>query len=101
SKDIPAVYSDGCHLTVPETQVQDCAYGDRNSQTVVALFGDSHAAQWFPALEKLAAEEGFRLESYTKSSCPSVDVDIYVDAILYDECETWRNSVIDHLNVSG
>ncbi|WP_353988407.1 acyltransferase family protein [Ruicaihuangia caeni] len=98
SDDIPRIYPDGCHLDVSQTAVQRCSYGDTDSDTVVALFGDSHAAQWFPALERLAIEHSFRLDSYTKSSCPSVEVPITTRGVPYSECETWRNAVIQHLN---
>ena len=100
SKDNPVIYSDGCHLAFSDNGVQNCAFGQTASSVVVALFGDSHAAQWFPALETLANEQGFRLEVYTKSSCPSVDVTIYVNAVEYAGCDVWRDAVIAHLKAS-
>jgi hypothetical protein len=38
------------------------------------LFGDSHAAQWFPAVENIASSQGYKLFSFTKTSCPAIDV---------------------------
>ncbi len=69
----PAVYGDGCHVNYGETKSGYCTYGNKNSSTTIVLYGDSHAAQWFPALEKLANERGFKLVSLTKSACPAVD----------------------------
>jgi hypothetical protein len=62
----PKVYLDDCHVNNGEVLSGDCTYGDRSSKTTIVLYGDSHAAQWFPALEKLANENGFQLVSLTK-----------------------------------
>ena len=69
----PAVYGDGCHVNYGETKSGYCTYGNKNSKTTIVLYGDSHAAQWFPALEQLAVTRGFKLISLTKSACPAVD----------------------------
>ncbi len=47
--DKAAVYGDGCHLDAGSVHAKECIYGDAGTTRVV-LFGDSHAAQWFPAL---------------------------------------------------
>ncbi|MBB5632656.1 peptidoglycan/LPS O-acetylase OafA/YrhL [Cryobacterium mesophilum] len=99
STDIPLIYGDGCHYDVSKTTVQNCVYGDSQSTTTVALFGDSHAAQWFPALLELAQQHSFRLEVYTKSSCPSFTVEILENGVPYSACDQWRAAVIDHLKV--
>jgi hypothetical protein len=65
----------------------------------VALVGDSHAEQWFPTLELLAKERGWRLVPFTKYSCPFVDMPVwspYLDRE-YTECEAWRENVVDRL----
>jgi len=94
--DLPVIYADGCHLTKPQTTHGDCAFGDASSSTDVVLVGDSHAAQWFPALETLAETHHWRLLVRTKSGCPAPDVTIYDRALnrAYDECDTWRASVL-------
>jgi peptidoglycan/LPS O-acetylase OafA/YrhL len=99
AQDLPATYADGCHLNgsdqvVPPTH---CSFGDTSSTRVVALFGDSHAAQWFPALDLLGKQEGFRLDVYTKSSCPSVDVPMVTDGVLNTGCAHWRSLVLARL----
>jgi peptidoglycan/LPS O-acetylase OafA/YrhL len=48
----PQMYADGCHLELPETVSPECVYGNSSSKTTVVLFGDSHAMQWFPALDR-------------------------------------------------
>jgi peptidoglycan/LPS O-acetylase OafA/YrhL len=94
----PAVYGDDCHSNYGETESGECTYGDLNSETTIVLYGDSHAAQWFPTLMKLANEKGFKLVSLTKSACPSVDVP-RADQGAYKNvhCETWRDKSVKRI----
>ena len=91
----PSIYIDGCHVNYGEPESGECTYGDINSKTTIVLYGDSHAAQWFPALEVLAKERGFKLVSLTKSACPSVDVPRDDrGAFKAVDCDQWRvNSI--------
>jgi len=91
----PSVYGDNCHSNYGETKSGDCTYGDINSKTTVVLYGDSHAAQWFPALEALANDRGFKLVSLTKSACPSVDVPRADQGAFKNvHCDKWRDDSI-------
>jgi peptidoglycan/LPS O-acetylase OafA/YrhL len=91
----PSVYGDNCHSNYGETKSGDCTYGDVNSKTTVVLYGDSHAAQWFPALEALANDRGFKLVSLTKSACPSVDVPRADQGAFKNvHCDKWRDDSI-------
>ncbi len=91
----PSVYGDNCHSNYGETKSGYCTYGDTNSKTTVVLYGDSHAAQWFPALEELANERGFKLVSLTKSACPSVDVPRADQGAFKNiHCDKWRDDSI-------
>ena len=90
----PVVYDDGCHVNNGETKSPSCTYGPSSTRKIV-LFGDSHAAQWQPVLEKLATEEGFQLISLTKSACPGpavrkVESGSYKNA----DCNAWRENSI-------
>ena len=91
----PSVYGDNCHSNYGETKSGDCTYGDIDSKTTVVLYGDSHAAQWFPALETLANDRGFKLVSLTKSACPSVDVPRADQGAFKNvHCDKWRDDSI-------
>jgi peptidoglycan/LPS O-acetylase OafA/YrhL len=93
--DLPQIYLDGCHLDPAVTQVGECAFGDPGSATTVVLFGDSHAAQWFPALNALAEQHRWRLVVLTKKGCPTAEIPVYsplVDRELR-ECVPWRQNV--------
>ncbi len=92
--DLPATYADGCHVGYGGTESGRCLYGVEASATRVVLMGDSHAAQWFPAVERLASSRGWQLLNLTKSACPTADV--VVDQLKlhrrYTECEQWRDA---------
>jgi peptidoglycan/LPS O-acetylase OafA/YrhL len=97
ASDLPAVYHDGCHASSTAVRaIGTCAFGDPRAPRTVVLFGDSHAAQWFPALERLAFERHWRLVSLTKSGCTAADATIWIEALQrpYTECDAWRRSAI-------
>ena len=94
----PAVYGDGCHVNYGETKSGYCTYGDRESSKTIVLYGDSHAAQWFPTLEKMATERGFKLVSLTKSACPAVDAKRPDQgAFKMVHCTKWRENSIKRI----
>ena len=94
----PGVYDDGCHVNYGENKSGDCTYGDKASKKTVVLYGDSHAAQWFPALKELAKENNFRLISLTKSACPAVDSQRRDQgAFKMADCNEWRENSIKRI----
>jgi hypothetical protein len=97
--DVPESYSNGCHTSADSAVVRPCAYGRVDASTRVALFGDSHALQWLPALDKAGQQEGWRVTALTKSACPSVDVTF--SGAAYDEfakpCRRWRAAALEWL----
>jgi peptidoglycan/LPS O-acetylase OafA/YrhL len=94
----PSVYDDDCHVNYGESESGYCTYGDVKSKTTIVLFGDSHAAQWFPTLEKMANERNFKLISLTKSACPAVAV-LRDDqgAFKNTDCNKWRENSIKRI----
>lgn len=92
---LPAVYDDGCHVKYGKIESAKCVYGEIGTARRIVLFGDSHAAQWFPALEKISRELGFELTSLTKSACTAVDNPrSNQGAYKNSECELWRQNSI-------
>ena len=51
-----------------------CEFGDLDSDTTVALVGDSKAAQWFTPVERIADKAGWRLVVIAKNGCQFADV---------------------------
>ncbi len=97
--DLPLIYSDGCHLPPAATEMQRCVYGDTSARSSIVLFGDSHAAQWFPALQRIARERHLELLSLTKSGCPSAFVELENEQLgrKYTECTTWRDAAMQRI----
>ena len=94
----PAVYGDDCHVNYGETKSGYCTYGDTKSNRTLVLYGDSHAAQWFPALEQIALERGYKLISLTKSACPAVDAPREDQGAFKNvHCEKWRENSITRI----
>jgi len=98
-QDLPATYSLGCHLDLESIRSESCEFGDTRSRTRVVLFGDSHAAQWFPALESVAKSHGVKLIAWTKSNCPSADISVrnQVGRGVFTQCDEWREDVLQRL----
>ena len=93
--DKPVVYENGCHLDAASTEPGECVFGDVTSNFTVALFGDSHAAQWFGALDKIAQQRGWRLLALTKLGCTPIDQITYNSTVgaKYPQCRPWRENV--------
>ena len=93
--DVADLYPDGCHQDKNGTTAKACTYGDPDADVVVALVGDSHAAQWQPTLRAVAEQQGWRLDTYTKGSCAFADVDVWLTTIdgPYTTCSQWNDAV--------
>jgi len=93
--------ADGCHLSLGSGVRQPpCTYGPATATRTVVLLGDSHALQWFPAVEELALRNGWRLVSLTRSSCTPAPVAV-VNAKLhrrYVECDAWRSGALGRID---
>ena len=97
--DLPAPYVDGCHVGTDGVTSAACRYGDLNGSHTVVLFGDSHALEWWPALERLALQSGWRFVSYTKSACSPGDVAQWEASLkrVYTECQVWREDTLSRI----
>jgi peptidoglycan/LPS O-acetylase OafA/YrhL len=85
--------------TLSRSPSGSCVFGDRSGSRTVVLTGDSHAYEWFPALESLALKNHWRLVNLTKSGCALYAVQV-VNTILkrdYRECYTWRTNVFQRI----
>jgi hypothetical protein len=97
--DLPRSYADGCQLSFADSDPVDCVYGDVGASRTAVLWGDSHAAQWLPALDEYAKEQGWRLQVHTKSACSPMPVNLYERRLrrVFDECLEWRADVLKHI----
>lgn len=64
-----------CWSAAPDFADVPCTFGDADGTITVALFGNSHAGQWLPALQVLAGQHGWRIETRLASRCASADIE--------------------------
>jgi len=96
----PEVFVNGCVLSWRDVAQPDCVSGDTSSPTTVALVGDSHAAMWQPALEPVARERHWRLQTMSKVLCPFLDLPTNSPYLgrKFTECDEWRGEVMARLH---
>jgi peptidoglycan/LPS O-acetylase OafA/YrhL len=72
--DVADLARERCVSLGQSTEVRSCTFGDPAAHIEIVLFGDSHALQWFNALERLARESGWRLVTVIKPGCAASDI---------------------------
>jgi hypothetical protein len=97
--DEPPVFVDGCMDSYTDASLRGCTFGDTASNTTVVLFGDSHAAMWFPAVDAAAQQYGWRLINWTKATCPPFPLPITSPVLgrTFTECDEWRANVLNQI----
>lgn len=95
----PTPYRDDCHAPVSVTNIKLCYYGPAGGDKTIALFGDSHAAHWYPAVLQIAYARGWRFLYATKSGCPAPEISLYIAVAdrNYVECDQWREKALQML----
>jgi peptidoglycan/LPS O-acetylase OafA/YrhL len=95
----PINNNDGCHIHIRQTVSPRCEYGDISSKKTIVLYGDSHAAQWLPALDLIGKKRGIKIVSLTKSACPSAEVIKELSSQYdVDDCQAFRDSSVARIN---
>jgi peptidoglycan/LPS O-acetylase OafA/YrhL len=89
----------GCDLDYEQVDMPECAFADETSNKNVVLLGDSHAVVMFPPLEAAAESRGWRLNHWSKSSCPVSDVTSYNTQRrrAFTECDEFRDMIIQRV----
>lgn len=83
-----------CAVKKWHARAQMCAYGAVGSDRRIALIGNSHAVAWFPALERIATEEGWELRVWYKTGCTfSTPQREGTNPRLAAECDEWVANV--------
>ena len=103
TEDRGKVHDDGCLAGQQETESGDCAYGNTGGTDTVVLFGDSHAIQYAPALEKVTERRGLRLVTLTKSACTPAQVTVFNNQLqrTYTECDEWRDHALERIEAES
>jgi peptidoglycan/LPS O-acetylase OafA/YrhL len=92
-------YYEGCMVGIPSTHSNKCLYGNPEGEKTLVLFGDSHAMQYFPAVDELAEIHGWRLIVLTKAECPPEELEVrsMVEDREYSQCDEWRQGALERI----
>jgi peptidoglycan/LPS O-acetylase OafA/YrhL len=93
-RDVPIVYRLKCHQEQPSIEPVGCRLGDPNGTKTIVVAGDSHAAHWIPAIDKIAKDRNWKLVTFTKAACPFARVSVTDEGKPYEACATWRENVL-------
>ncbi|SDU86248.1 acyltransferase family protein [Jiangella alkaliphila] len=96
-EDVPPAYADGCQVGIDSTEVATCEYGDPDGEVTIALVGDSKALQWITALDTIGRTNGWRVVTYTKSTCSFTAATLGRDGEPFEACTEWNDAVVDRL----
>lgn len=88
--DLPLGYESGCFDEFR------CSLGNADAETTVVILGNSHAAQWVPALEQLAENRNWHLIVMAASGCRTA-LGAPAATQAFDRCETWPSDVRSQL----
>ncbi|MFC4068651.1 acyltransferase family protein [Actinoplanes subglobosus] len=95
-----------CIVDLKDTSSPPCLVDPSGNPTTAApdrdrivLIGDSHAGQWYPAVQAVAASHGWSTEILTKAGCPLPELTVNNSALKrrYSECDTWRTNTLARL----
>lgn len=95
AKDLPALGD--CVQDPQSTRIKECEFGDEDADFTVALVGDSHAAHWFQAVNGYAQDQGWKVVTYLKNSCPFNDAQRFGDRDGSINCAESHSQSLDML----
>ncbi|HEY0280910.1 MAG TPA: acyltransferase family protein [Solirubrobacterales bacterium] len=92
-------YYEGCMVGIEGTNSNRCFYGQPHGEKTIVLFGDSHAMQYFPTVEEMVENHGWRLIVLTKAECPPEELEVksMVEDREYSQCDEWRQNTLKRI----
>ena len=94
--DLPDIPS-RCTVKPSDDAVEVCEFGDPNSETTIALVGDSKIQQMHSAFESLAESHGWRLTTYYKSACAFANPQYDPEDADQERCARWNTAATSQL----
>jgi peptidoglycan/LPS O-acetylase OafA/YrhL len=95
--DAPSIDGHGCVVDIASVAATPCSFGNLGSSVTLALIGDSHADQFVPGLEAAVIEKDWRLDVYTRGSCPFNALTVDHDGFPNDACDERNEKVTAEL----
>lgn len=97
AEDKPAPYRDGCWVDGDLSDQKTCFYGvdPATADAHIALVGNSHGGHWLPALERVAEDNNWSIETFLSSECYTVLEKIEFESEeIAQNCLKWNNRVV-------
>ncbi len=85
-----------CWPTYAQASVPACLFGDPHGARTMVLYGDSHAAMWFDAVDLIAVAAHWRLALLAKGDCEFADLTFRTPAVAgssdtpFAACASWH-----------
>lgn len=94
----PEWIEDKCD-NVNSGNLEQCRYGPDGASRTVALFGDSMAISWLPALREALEPRGFAIQVLTRNQCPAPAVMFYRERPTepFHQCSAHKEWAIDQV----
>ena len=97
-RDDPITNDNGCHTEEGTDFLPDnCYFAKESGINLIVLFGNSHANQFFSALENAANDLDLRLLHRTRSGCSVADVTTTRGGTPWDSCNQWRTAAVEEM----
>ncbi|HUI03664.1 MAG TPA: acyltransferase family protein [Acidimicrobiales bacterium] len=92
-----------CFAGYNQSSVPACAFGDATAARTMVLYGDSHAAMWFQALDDLAVRDRWKLVILSKAGCPAGLLSTHAPNASGDwaACDRWHTFALDRIKALG
>jgi peptidoglycan/LPS O-acetylase OafA/YrhL len=98
ASELPQPSKDGCEVGLSSSTLSaDCRYLPDTGHGDVVLTGDSHAVQWYPAVDRIARQRHLGLRVWARASCPFADVTKVGTGGPSTACDTWRADITRRL----
>ena len=85
-----------CFATDHQSSVPACEFGNPAGTRTLVLYGDSHAAMWFDAINLIADLSGWKVVLLAKGNCPALDLaiqnppDVGPPSNRFVQCDQWH-----------
>jgi peptidoglycan/LPS O-acetylase OafA/YrhL len=79
-----------CFSYLPHFRLVTCEFGDPHASVQVALVGNSHAGEWLPALQQVAARRHWHITTYLASQCAAAEtLQQFQTRAMGEACLSW------------
>jgi hypothetical protein len=92
--DNTALHRAGCQQGHTDPRLIICVRGDPDGKKTVMLAGASHATQWFPAVNRIARDRGWRLLTAVKAGCRLNLSRKFANTASDQSCKTWLEALM-------